>query len=105
MAVSTKVIAEQMDLVWKGIKGGKSALRDLLIESLSHQEKQALDVIEEFCTNDAPGVITKIVADRLSTTETNAGNILLRLVEYGLVQRKLPDKGKGYIYFVNVVVQ
>jgi predicted transcriptional regulator len=103
MAVSTKLIAQEMDLVWKGIKPAISALRYLLIESLSHQEKQSLDVIEDFCSNGAPGVITKIVADRLSTTETNAGNILLRLVEYGLVQRKLPDKGKGYIYFVDVV--
>ncbi len=103
MAVSTKLIAEKMLLVWQGCSNPKYALRELLIESLSHQEKDALDVIEEFCDNDAPGVITKIVADRLSTTETNAGNILLRLVGYGLVQRKLPDKGKGYIYFVDIM--
>lgn len=103
MAVSTKIIAEQMDLVWKGIKPAKSALRDILIESLSNQEKQALDFVEFMSANDSEAYTSQVAA-QLETTETNAGNIMLRLVEYGIIQRKLPDKGKGYIYFVDVVI-
>ncbi len=68
-------------------------LRGLLIASLSNAENRAY----EFVANKKPAV-TSAVSAELGISIPNAGNILLRLYKFGLIQRRAESDESGLYY-------
>jgi predicted transcriptional regulator len=69
-------------------------VRGLLIASLSNAENRAY----EFVANKKPAT-TAEVSTELGISIPNAGNILLRLLKFGLIQRR-PESDESGLYYV-----
>ena len=70
------------------------ALRELLIGSLSEKEKRAYLLVIR--SKDTPS--TRCIAENMKISIQNAGNILLRLYRFKLIERHSQTSDSGLFY-------